>query len=214
MPRMSGFGFFEKRKINSAVLDAKTCLNKALTEAFGNNDAFQKRADKYFGGSEAQMHLIMKTINSMKVLIGSDSYRIVRGGDQDGTNAEAENIPQREIKFKGSAEKKARTALHQGTAIYAGKVVNVVEAITQYASANAAPEITLYDLYFKLPYKLGDNQSQVETFLHELSHTAAGTHDVDAPKCYGYNGVVYCRGINKGASNAESYGMFLQSYLL
>lgn len=218
MAKINGFGFFEKQKLKHAMKDAGKCLDKALTEAFGQTDKFQSRVDEFFGGSDVRnqhtMHLIMKTINSMKLLIDSDSYVVKRGGNSPGTNAEAENLPQKAITFGGSSFRKARTARYQGTVIYEGNTINVLDAITQYASKHDAPEITMYDNYFELPYKVKNAQSQLETFIHELSHTAAGTHDVDAPKCYGYNGVLYCKQQGKAATNAENYGMFLQSYVL
>lgn len=218
MAKMKGFSFFEKRKVRSAAHEAESCLSKALAEAFGNNDGFQRRVEKYFGtsvgGREATMHSVMKTINSMKVVVSSDIYKVARGGDQDGTNAEAENLPQMVHQFKGDLKKKARTARYQGTRLYAGKIMNVVEATMDYAGKYAQLEITLFDEYFKLPYKIGNAQSQVETFLHELSHTAAGTLDVDAPRCYGFEGVLYCKQAGKANLNAENYGMFLQSYLI
>lgn len=217
MPTITGFGYFEKHKVKDAIKDARKCLDRALEEAFGNNTNFQSRVGKYFsngaGGTDATNHLIMKTINSMKLMIDSDSYVILRGGFEDGTNAEADHISQISHKFKGSAEKRARTVRFQGTCIYEGKLMNVIEGITSYASKIARPELLFYDDYFHLPYKKQNRQSQVETFLHELSHTAAGTVDVDAPNCYEYSGVQYCMKVGKAAQNAENYGMFLQSYL-
>jgi Lysine-specific metallo-endopeptidase len=219
MATLEGFGFFEKRAVRKAMMDGGRALDKALAEAFSNNDAFLKRMDDYFGagggGVESSSHLVMKTINSMKLTIDSDIYRIMRAGADPTTNADMENVPQREVKFKGTAQKKARTTRWQGTTdFYVGEEINVLEAIMRYANASAKPIMRLFDLFFNLPYKRLDAQSQVETFLHELSHMAAGTHDVDAPKCYGYNGVMYCKSAGKGAMNAESYGMFLQSYIV
>lgn len=99
MPKLIGFGFFEKIKVRSAVKDAKYCLNRALNDAFSNNDAFQKRVTKYFsdggGNQSAVHHSVMKTINSIKLLIDTDIYRVIRSGDRAGTNAEAENLPQK-----------------------------------------------------------------------------------------------------------------------
>lgn len=218
MPKINGFGYFEKRKIKSTILDARACIDKALREAFNNNDRFQNRVMEFFGtptgGVEAGNHHIMKTINSMKLVIDSDVYTIENGGGKDGTNAEALNFQQGTVSFKGNAQKQARTARFQGTRFYAGKMVNVIEAAFDYSGSGGALPITLFHEYFKLPYKIGKARSQVETFLHELSHTSAGTHDVDAPMCYGYQGVVHCKMLGKGALNAETYGMFLQSYLI
>lgn len=218
MAKINGFGFFEKQKLKHAMKDAGKCLDKALTEAFGQTDKFQSRVDEFFGGSDVRnqhtTHLIMKTINSMKILIDSDTYVVERGENKPGTNAEAQNFQQKSITFGGSSFRKARTSRYQGTVIYEGKMINSLEAAMNYGEAHAKLKVTMFDNYFELPYKIKNAQSQLETFLHELSHTAAGTHDVDAPKCYGYNGVLYCKQNGKAATNAENYGMFLQSYVL
>jgi hypothetical protein len=220
MSNIEGFGFFEKQKLKSALRDARKCLDSALMEAFSNHDKFQVRLKSYFtnnkGGTDATNHLIMKTINSMKIMIDSDKYVVKRAGSgaKPGTNAEADNLPQQSITFGGTDFRKARTARYQGTCIYEGKRVNSLEGIMSYAESHARPELIIYDNYFALPYKINGGQGQVETFLHELSHVAAGTHDIDAPKCYGYKGVMYCMQQGTATSNAENYGMFLTSYLL
>lgn len=217
MPKLEGFGFFEKRTVRHAISEGERALDKALAEAFKDNDKFLKRVDAYFGagqgGMDATTHLVMKTLSSMKVTYDMDIYRVLKGGDNPGTNADAENIPQRDIGFKGSAQKKARTARWQGTTLYQGRPVNAIEAAANVAGSYRLLEVRLYDLFFQMPSKKHHEQSQIETFLHELSHVAAGTHDVDAPRCYGYSGVLHARRVGKGAMNAESYGMFLQSYL-
>ena len=218
MAQLIGFGIDEERIVRNAMLDSRRALEASLNEAFHDNDMFLRRVEKYFGfgegGQDATTHLVMKTINSMKVAIDMDFYEVVHGGDRHGTNAAAENLPQRKVTFGGTVKRMARTSRLRGTVIYHGKVVNSLEAILSFSSKNRKVKVTLYDLFFRLPYKQKKSQSQVETFLHELSHSAAGTHDVDSPKCYGHNGVLYCKSVGKGAMNAESYGMFLQSYLI
>lgn len=217
MAKLEGFGFFEKRTVRQAISESERTLDKALSEAFNDNDKFLKRVDTYFGagqgGADASIHLVMKTLSSMKVTFDMDIYKVIKGGNNPGTNANAENIPQRDIAFKGSSAKKARTARWQGTTIYEGHPVNAIEAAVSVANSFRLLEVRLFDLFFQMPFKSHHKQSQVETFLHELSHVAAGTHDVAAPRCYGYGGVLHVRSMGRGAMNAESYGMFLQSYI-
>ena len=216
MAKIEGFSFFEKMKIKDAMKDARKCLDKALIEAFDRNNTFQTRISIYFGdgpgGASATHHAVMKTLNSMKLCIDTDAYIIRRGSNSDA-NAGANSWMSDAVNFRGSDQKKARATRYQGTMIYEGKQVNVLEAQLAFASEYGSSPLNIYDNYFHLPYKQLDNQSQVECFLHELSHTAAGTIDVDAPKCYGFSGVLYCKDIGKAAHNAENYGMFLQSYL-
>jgi hypothetical protein len=214
MPTMTGFSDSELKLVRSAALDARLCLDAALNEVFFDNGRFASRMGNYFSSSEATNHSVMKTVNSMKIIIGSGVYTVKRGGDNSRVSAEAENFPQDTISFGGTAARIARTARLQGTTIYEGKRVNVVEGIMEDTSAYGAAKMELFDAYFGMPYKLRDAQSQVQAFLHELSHVAAGTLDIDAPACYGMSGVNYCKLSGKSAYNAENYGMFLQSYLI
>lgn len=214
MPTMIGFSSSELSQLQSAALDARMCIDYALKEVFSDNDGFASRMGRYFSSSEAASHAVMKTVNSMKLVIDSGVYHVKRGGDKTGINAEAEHIPQSSISFGGTPARQARTARLQGTAFYEGKRVNVVEGMMDHTSKNPSAEMELFDDYFDKPYKLKDTQSQVQIYLHELSHVAAGTLDIDAPKCYGMPGIEYCKSNGKSASNAENYGMFLQSYLI
>ena len=213
MPTISGFSDTEAESVRGAMLVAKLCIEAALKEAFFDDGGFSSRIGKYFGSNEAGTHAIMKTINSMKLLIETDVYCVKRGGDIEDSNAKADHFTTQSIVFGGSDARQARTARLQGTMMYEGKRVNHVESVMTDAPKNGAFEMELFDNFFGLPYMLQDSQSQIETFLHELSHVAAGTKDVDAPSCYGWGGVQYCKSIKKGTENAESYGMFLQSYI-
>jgi len=215
MPSFIGFDPGETAKLQQALGDARLCLDSALREAFDDNDRFQTRLTKYFGKDEYEFdsHAIMKAINSMKLVVDSGVYLVKRGGDKGNTSAEASHLKQQMINFGGTAARQVRTARLQGTSVYEGKRVNVVEAIMDYASNYGAAPIEIFDQYFALPYKSLDAQSQVQVFIHELSHMAAGTVDVDPPACYEWSGVQYCIANGKAPANAENYGMFLQSYI-
>jgi hypothetical protein len=220
MPKYKGFSFKEKWKMGSVISDAKYCIHFAQKEAFKDYKGFIKRADKYFdlrksaGGAEAATHLIMKTVSSMRLTIDSDMYVIIKGGDAGNTNADMMTISQEQVNMGGGDRRwQAKQSRLQGTIMYAGKPINMLEArMISFGQKGSAP-MTLYKGFFALSHKLNDQQSQVETFLHELSHGAAGTHDVDEPKCYGMQGVDFCKKQGSATRNAENYGFFLQSYL-
>ena len=213
MPAFVGFDPTEAQLIQRVILDARLCLEATLREAFDDYDRFSTRMAKYFSTSGSDSHAVMKAINSMKLVLDTNTYYVKRGGNDPGTNAAADHFKQDVINFGGSAARQVRTARLQGTVVYKHKRVNVIESIMDHAAANGAVEMELFDDLFQLPYKSADAQSQVQVFLHELSHVAAGTIDVDEPTCYEFSGVQYCKSINKAAINAENYGMFLQSYI-
>jgi len=199
---------------------AKYCIYKAQEEAFDDYRGFIVRAHKYFdlknaaGGADSATHLIMKTVSSMRLMIDSDTYHIVKGGDMGNTNADMSTIIGiHRQKFGGTRQQVAVQARTQGTMMYAGKTINAYEArLLSFGQKGSAP-MHFYQGFFNMTGKLNDQQSQVETFLHELSHGAGATEDVDAPSCYGWSGVQYCKQNGTSTVNAENYGFFLQSYL-
>jgi hypothetical protein len=66
-----------------------------------------------------------------------------------------------------------------------------------------------------MPFTSLQDQSQVETFLHELSHHAAGTiDDKNGGECYGLTGVKRLKGLGpaRAVRNAENVGWFCVTY--
>ena len=68
--------------------------------------------------------------------------------------------------------------------------------------------------FFSLPFKAKDQDTQVQTLIHELSHHAANTDDeeVNGETCYGLSGVRAARQAGKGANNADNIGYFVASF--
>lgn len=215
MPTIQGFTSAEEAALRKAHLDAKLIINAATNEAFHDNAGFQGRMKKYFSGENATggwdfvTSLVMKTLSSMKLAVDSDLYRIEKAPQAmaPGTNAAMCSWSQ---DTNADASKPAQ---HQGTMVHGGKRKNVIEAQMDHVDQHGASVLTVYPLFFDLPYKAKDAQSQVQSFMHELSHCAAGTVDVDQPKCYGMTGVDYCKKAGKSANNAENIAMFLATYI-
>lgn len=220
MPKFQGFSGQEVDRMRKIIAVSKHCINKALDEAFADNRGFMRRAHKYFdlknvrGGHEAGTSLIMKTVSSMRLMIDADSYHVVKGGEMGNTHADMRTlIGIHRGNFGSNRQENAKQALLQGTLTYAGRPVNAYEArLIKFEQSGSSP-MNFYAGFFKLTSHLNDQQSQVEVFLHELSHGAAGTEDVDQPSCYGWSGVQYCKQNGSSTMNAENYGFFLQSYL-
>jgi hypothetical protein len=65
--------------------------------------------------------------------------------------------------------------------------------------------------FFAMPFVSLSEQSQTETFLHELSHHAAGTiDDSNGGECYTMTGVNRLKGLGpvRAVRNAENVGFF------
>src|SRR5262249_1761657 len=140
MPKLKGFSIGERIRMGSVIHDAKYCINAALKEAFRNNDGFMGRVDKYFGsdggGSEATSHAVMKTINAMKLAVDSDLYHIRKGGVDGNANAEMATVLQQNVTFNGNKKKDAKNARLQGTYVYSGRPINILEAMMLLSSRN------------------------------------------------------------------------------
>lgn len=68
---------------------------------------------------------------------------------------------------------------------------------------------------WSMPFTSFTDQSQVETYLHELSHFAVGTIDDElGGECYGLTGVQRLRSVGfvRAVRNAENVGFFLMEY--
>lgn len=222
MPNFQGFSGPEMERMKKVIAVAKHCIHKAQDEAFADYKQFIRRTHKYFdlksaaGGAEAANHQIMKAVSSMRLMIETDMYNVIKGGDGGNTNADMRTvIGVHRTKFSGDKKDIAVQARNQGTMmLYEGKRINAYEArLMIFQQQGTGAPMNFYSGFFKLPAALNDQQSQVEVFLHELSHGAAATEDVDSPSCYGFQGVQYCKRNGTSTVNAENYGFYLQSYI-
>lgn len=81
--------------------------------------------------------------------------------------------------------------------------------------ANGGVVMRLGPAVWDMPFTSRFQQSQVETFLHELSHHAAGTiDDTMGGECYDLVGVNRLKGVGpvRAVRNAENVGFFLMEY--
>lgn len=213
MPTISGCSSDEEIRLITAKQFASDCIDKALDMSYSSNDSFNQKMSKYFsglgsaGGWGNVTSSVMKTINSMKIAIESNTYTISVISNQpvnkSTTNAACASW-QMDLNSSGRL---------QGTMQYSGQTVNVLEAQMDFSAKNGPSRMSIYPLFFDLPFFAKDTQCQVQSFLHELSHCAAGTLDVDAPACYGMTGVKHCMKTGTSAMNAENVAMFLTSIL-
>ncbi len=86
-----------------------------------------------------------------------------------------------------------------------------IDGLRQDGSAPAMLPMTLYDNWFAMPDYSVTEQSKVETFIHELSHHAAGTiDDKTGGECYEWTGVTRLKGLGPARAiwNAENVAFF------
>ena len=87
-----------------------------------------------------------------------------------------------------------------------------IDELRQDGQALARLPMRLGPNFFIMPERDLFEQSRVETFLHELSHHAAGTiDDSKGGECYGFEGVNRLKGLGaqRAIYNAENIGFFL-----
>jgi hypothetical protein len=135
---------------------------------------------------------VVETLRNMNGQIERDNFKIVLGPPNGNENA---------------------NMLHFSDAALPGRD-SIYQQIKAYLQTNPALPMTIRPQMLAMEKISLTTQSRVETFLHELSHFAAGTIDKDPPKCYDIAGVNYCKG--KGAAvavrNAENVGFFVTDF--
>ena len=95
------------------------------------------------------------------------------------------------------------------------EVTNTVDSYRSGAGVADMMPMKLGPPFFAMPYSSLTQQSQIETFIHELSHHAAGAiDDTNGGECYGQTGVTRLMGLGaaRAVRNAENIGWFCMRY--
>jgi hypothetical protein len=165
--------------------------------------------------------------------VGSQNYRthfaLWMGGGSVATVKQAEDILNKELRnmfmriatVSFSVEYNAAFGAHTNADMlsFSGAspdaVTNLVDEYRSGAGVADMMPMRLGDRFFAMPFKSLTEQSQVETFLHELSHHAAGTlDDTNGGECYGTVGVNRLKGLGplRAVRNAENVGWFCTNW--
>ena len=194
MPRLTGFGKHEFA-MKQAMRTAGAALVEAASSYVADEGEFNKKFKTYFGkiNDQARDDLVA-TLANMNGQFQRDNFTIALGAPNANENANM-------IHFKTAHYQVSRDEIYQAT--------------MTYLANNPALSMIIRPIFFNLPFEALNNQSQVETFLHELSHFAAGTIDYKPPRCYEMTGVNYCKsaGVEVAVRNAENVGFFIASYV-
>jgi hypothetical protein len=196
MAKFRNFSVAQQPVIDAVYRRCRIALEKAVAD-FGT-DGFRRSFQQVFGGGSVATikqgeAILEQTIKNMFMRLQTLSFSVEYAALGGGENANM-------LSFAGAAP---------------NDVTNLVDS---YRSANGNAEA--------MPMKLGPNffamdrislteQSQIETFLHELSHHAAGTiDDKVGGECYTMTGVMRLKGLGplRATRNAENVGFFLTRY--
>ena len=201
-----GFTGDQLPQIQRAHMQMATAVQFALDTAFHRTGVFTTAMDKYFGGRGKHQSAVMAVLNSMMIAIRAGSYDLLMGKDEGGTLGLANT---KGSAIGGYAKREGRGGVTKFDRPY----VDVALTGNKPGRQKERMNITVTPLFFTLPFRAKDKDSQVETLVHELSHHAANTNDekVLGITCYGMLGVKAARFAGKAANNAENYGYFVES---
>lgn len=211
MPSFVGFSSKQQKVLQKIHVEAVRCLEAAVSSI--GDSTYMMRYSKYFGNASSSTgswgnsasSSVNQTINAMYVAVKENNYVVNNEGKSNSTNADMAHLT---------------SNIGRGV-VYEGKAMTILEANdlarASELGGNKLP-MGIYSRFFsKLKLFKLDKQSQIQVYLHELSHHAGGTIDVDLGGgriAYGFEGVKQARNIGKGHLNAENFGMFLQSYYI
>lgn len=202
MPKMLGFSPQQEAVVKDCMRGASRALEKFIGAATGGDSKGFRRVFQMVmgsGGAENDKNaeqIMLKSAQAMLSVPRTHRYKIRYAvlAPNENANMQHFNFQQVDEDFPSVLE------LHEGE---------------QASGALDAHPMQLGPLFFNMPRISLSEQSQVETFIHELSHFGAGTVDQDAGgKCYGWEGCVRAKGQGPlfAVRNAENVGFLLVRY--
>lgn len=195
MAKFIGFSTTQQATVLKIYRKSRVALENAVKDLGGTK--YRQTFGLVMGGGavsdikKAEANLD-KSIKAMFNRVATLSFTVEFGGGLGtNTNAEMEHMPSQSL----------------------DNVQDLIDA--EAMTDNPTFPMRLGARFFTLPESSLTAQSQVETFLHELSHHAAATIDDNTSgECYGQTGVDRLKGLGPGRAvrNAENVGWFLMRY--
>src|ERR1044071_1305472 len=177
MPRISGTKA-EEVLVKKAIKLAEQCITNAQVAYIDNEGRVGQIFKTYFGNTTpAAVDDLVYTLALMGMELKGDNYDILCKPPSGQDNASVDHL--KTPYGQARPEKKSAD-----------------DAIWKQNRRKANSEMWLHPLFFRMPFATIDVQSQVETFMHELAHFAAGVIDYNPPQCYDLAGVNYCRSVS------------------
>jgi hypothetical protein len=197
MPKYEGFSPVDLKSAKKIVNEAEKALTNAQLAYVENDALFRRNFNTWFGKTtKASIEDVVYTLALMGGEIKHDNFRIELGAPSGSENA---NVLHFKKKYLHGRE----------------PVDQIWRANKEDADAGNPSPMTFRPQMLMMPFIDQTQQSQVETFLHELAHFAAGVIDYNPPSCYDVSGTNYCKlqGVDIAVRNAENVGFFIQSFL-
>lgn len=194
MAKFHGFSAEQQVVVSQVYRQCRVVLENAVARA--GSSAWRDVFTRIMGGAQGNAlksaeSALEKSIMAMHMRIGGLSFDVSYDG---ATTANASMLSGKHTASGGGA----------GHTSY-------IDELRQNGKAPATLPMKLGAAFFNMPDRSLFEQSKVETFLHELSHHAAGTiDDKNGGECYEWTGVTRLKGLGPSRAiwNAENVGFF------
>jgi hypothetical protein len=205
MPSFTGFSADQLTQVKSAYQTTRKTLEQIVTHdlAGGSPSAkFRTQFKNWIGDIPARQDVhgevntaedvLISTIKAMSAKVASLTFKVQYDGTM-GANAKM-------LSFRFDQ----------------GNVQDLTDEWSFSHDQRGGNPMTIGPAFFTLPAKSMGQQSQAQSFMHELSHHAAGTiDDGDAANpCYGQQGVDRLKGLGplRAVRNAENVAFFVVQF--
>lgn len=195
MAKFLGFSAVQQTEVTRVYRACRVMLENAVQKA--GTDQWRTVFSHIMGSASGQQlksaeAALENTIKVMHLRIAGQSFDVTYEGTFTNTNADM---------LSGSHTQSGGGADH----------TTFIDELRQDGTAPARLPMRLGPNFFAMSDRELFEQSKVETFLHELSHHAAGTiDDKVGGECYGWTGVTRLKGLGPARAvwNAENVGFF------
>lgn len=196
MAKFNGFNASQMVVVDSAYREARVVLERAVERAGTSTwrEVFKRVMGAATGNAlKVAEGALEEAVKTMHLRIAGASFDVTYEPTFTHTNADMLSVG-----FSASGG----GALH----------TTFVDEARQKGVVPSRLPMRLGPNFFAMPERDMFGQSRIETFLHELSHHAAGTiDDSNGGECYGLDGVNRLKGLGpeRAVRNAENVGFFL-----
>ena len=194
MGKFNGFSCAQLPVVRKAYQESRRVLESIVSGKLGS-EQFRQVFQRVMGGgaaARAAERTLEETLKVMHLRIAGQSFDVTWEPTFTNTNADM---------LSGNYAASGGGSSH----------TTFIDQLRQDGQAPARLPMRLGPNFFSMPFRHLFEQSQVETFLHELSHHSVGTiDDSTSGNCYGWSGVCHVKGLgpDRAVRNAENVGFF------
>jgi hypothetical protein len=213
MPTFTGFTGTNATDVNKAYKAARQGLEALVKDIAENGTKVGSKFDTQFkkymgdpgktvaGNKETRdaIDVLVDTCKAMNAKIASVTFKVVYNSA-----------------LSSNAEMLSFSSMFNNASLNSGAIQDLVDNYAYGTAKSGAMPMTIGPGFFTNPAYALDAQCHVESFLHELSHHAAGTiDDTNGGECYGLAGVNRLKGLGpaRAVRNAENVGFFCMAWV-